>query len=115
MSNPDAVRQAAVACAKEVFRLPLLRGPLSTEKKMADIIERAMRKLTESVPELRVYLTERERKLVEAAQMHANKGHNDTCSLALCGDHYQCDCGYTIAVAALALFSQPVAPKEAGK
>ena len=51
-------------------------------------------------------------RLVEAAQMHAKKGHNDTCSLALCGDHYQCDCGYAIAVAALAASAQPVAPKE---
>ena len=48
--------------------------------------------------------------LFEAAQMHAKKGHNDTCSLALCGAPYQCDCGYAIAVAALALFDQPVAP-----
>jgi len=51
-------------------------------------------------------------RLVEAAQMHAKKGHNDTCSLALCGDYYQCDCGYTIAVVALARGDRPVAPKE---
>ena len=67
--------------------------------------------LREVVAELRAILPDVER-LVEAAQMHAKKGHNDTCSLALCGDRYQCDCGYAIAVAALALFAQPVAPKE---
>ena len=61
--------------------------------------------------ELRAILPDMER-LVAAAQMHVKKGHNDTCSLALCGDHYQCDCGYAIAVAALAASAQPVAPKE---
>ena len=61
--------------------------------------------------QLRAILPDVER-LVAAAQMHVKKGHNDTCSLALCGDHYQCDCGYAIAVAALAASDQPVAPKE---
>ena len=65
--------------------------------------------LREVVAELRALLPDVER-LVEAAQMHAKKGHNDTCSLVWCGD--RCDCGYAIAVAALALFNQPVAPKE---
>ena len=58
----------------------------------------------EVVAELRALLPDVER-LGEAAQMHAKKGHNDTCSLAWCGD--RCDCGYAIAVAALALFNQP--------
>ena len=83
---------------REASAKPWAEVPENNRKLMTAVCAEIQQAARADRAELRTALTEAK----EALEQHARKGHNDSCSFALCGIPYECDCGYDKGSAALA-------------